>query len=252
MISSSKSDGSTMAAAPQPLHAAGAVELARSAGWPRPRGASAAQVPDTWWSGGPSLVLLVVRLWCAVGVGADSGFFGDPTLDGGQLPVVAPALVDVGLGQLQQVLGAGRVGAAQDGEASLAAGELCTGRDGSLESSDERLAAWRSRWAGSGTEASSRSAPRLSCGSSTWTCRCRARCSAVGDHERRPRPGVGLEQRLDRLRVVGAQGDLGHVDVAVGAAITPRSFLAVACRRAANLATAPREVDFEAWPPVFE
>ena len=31
------------------------------------------------------------------------------------------------------------------------------------------------------------------------------------------RPGVGLEQRLDRLSVVGAHRDLGHVHVAVGA-----------------------------------
>ena len=38
----------------------------------------------------------------------------------------------------------------------------------------------------------------------------------VGDHERRPGPGVGLEQGLGRLQVVGADGDLGHVDVAVG------------------------------------
>jgi len=32
----------------------------------------------------------------------------------------------------------------------------------------------------------------------------------------------------------------------------PRSFLRVRLPAAANLASAPRGVDFEAWPPVFE
>ena len=35
-------------------------------------------------------------------------------------------------------------------------------------------------------------------------------------------------------------------------AIMPRSFLPPALPPAANLATAPRNVDFDAWPPVFE
>ena len=40
---------------------------------------------------------------------------------------------------------------------------------------------------------------------------------AVGDDERRTRPGIGLEQRLRRLEVVRAHRDLGDVDVAVRA-----------------------------------
>ena len=32
----------------------------------------------------------------------------------------------------------------------------------------------------------------------------------------------------------------------------PRSFLQPGLPPAANLATAPRKVDFDAWPPVFE
>ena len=55
----------------------------------------------------------------AVGVGPDAGFFRNPTLNGGQLLIVAPALVDVRLRQAQQVLGACRVGPAQDREAGL-------------------------------------------------------------------------------------------------------------------------------------
>ena len=35
-------------------------------------------------------------------------------------------------------------------------------------------------------------------------------------------------------------------------AIAPRSFFWVALPAAANFATAPRGVDFDAWPPVFE
>ena len=76
---------------------------------------------------------------------------------------------------------------------------------------------------------------------------------AVGDDERRSRPGVGLEQRLDGLRVVGPQRDLGHVDVAVGARDRAEVFLgrALAARRR-TWRPRPREVAFEAWPPVFE
>ena len=67
-------------------------------------------------------------------------------------------------------------------------------------------------------------------------------------------PAIGLRfrERLHRLRVVGPERDLGDVDVAVAAAISPRSFFAVCLPPAANFATAPRGVDFDAWPPVFE
>ena len=76
---------------------------------------------------------------------------------------------------------------------------------------------------------------------------------AVGDHERRAGPGVGLEQRLERLRVVGAERDLRDVDVAVGAARSgPGPCAARDLPLAANFATAPRGVAFDACPPVFE
>ena len=38
---------------------------------------------------------------------------------------------------------------------------------------------------------------------------------AVGDDERRAGVALGFQEGLDRLVVLGAEGDLGHVDVAV-------------------------------------
>ena len=53
--------------------------------------------------------------------------------------------------------------------------------------------------------------------------------------------------------VVGADGDLRDVDVAVGRRPSGRGpSSASPCPRVANLATAPRGVAFDAWPPVFE
>ena len=150
-----------------------------------------------------------------VGIGA--GFDGDAALDGGKLPVVPPALVDVGLGELHEELGAGRVGAAQYGVAGLAHDELAHRQRRLLGVEVERLA----RGALGGLVA-----VEVPVAAAHRVFHVRHRLGhvdavrdarAVGDHERRSRPGFGFEQRPDGLGVVGAQRDLRHVDVAVGA-----------------------------------
>ena len=75
---------------------------------------------------------------------------------------------------------------------------------------------------------------------------------AVGNHERRARILFGLPERPHRLGVVAAEGDLGDVDVAVADRDQPQVLLRVRLPAEANLATAPRGVAFDAWPPVFE
>ena len=133
-----------------------------------------------------------------------------------ELFVVAPALVDVGLDLLDQVLGALRVRAAEDAEARLRGDELAHRHRRRARVELERLAVPGRR----GLEAVQRpvaAADRVL----HVVHRLRhvdavGRAGAVGDHERRSRPGVGLEERLDRLGVVGPHGDLRDVGGAVG------------------------------------
>ena len=73
-----------------------------------------------------------------------------------------------------------------------------------------------------------------------------------GDDERRTVERFGLLERLDGLGVVGAHRHARDIDVAVFIAISARSFFAVSLPPAANFATAPRGVDFDDCPPVFE
>ena len=76
---------------------------------------------------------------------------------------------------------------------------------------------------------------------------------AVGDDQRRARVGLGLAERAQRVRVVGAHRDAGDVDVPVGVmSERPGPSSAARLPPAANLATAPRGVAFDIWPPVFE
>ena len=75
---------------------------------------------------------------------------------------------------------------------------------------------------------------------------------AVGDDERRPGIGLGLEKCLHGLRHLGPHGDAGDVDVTVLLASRPRSFLPCAFPAEANFATAPSGVALDCWPPVLE
>ena len=134
-----------------------------------------------------------------------------------ELAVVAPALVDVGLGQLEQSFRPVRVGAGEHGEAGLGGDEVGD-RDRRLLGVElegdpvlglARLEAVQRPVAG--LDGVLLVAHRLGHVDAVGDAR------RVGDHERRPGPGVGLEEGLGRLEVVGPDGDLGDVDVAVGA-----------------------------------
>ena len=74
----------------------------------------------------------------------------------------------------------------------------------------------------------------------------------VRDDQRRATVRLGLGEHLDRVRHVGAHRDLRDVDVAVARCEQTEVLLALPLPPAANFATAPRGVAFEACPPVFE
>jgi F-type H+-transporting ATPase subunit epsilon len=75
---------------------------------------------------------------------------------------------------------------------------------------------------------------------------------AVGEDQRRPGPGLGLAERLQRLLRIGAHRHLGDIDVAIGDRLQRQVLARGALAGAANLATAPSGVAFDAWPPVLE
>jgi hypothetical protein len=68
---------------------------------------------------------------------------------------------------------------------------------------------------------------------------------AVGDDQRRPRVGLGLAEGEHGLLRVGAEGDAGDVDVAVGSSPAGRGPSSPPLPAAANLATAPIGVAFD-------
>ena len=117
--------------------------------------------------------------------------------------VVAPALVDVGLREREEPLRRARVRAHQHREARLAARRTrAAGSTGPCESS------WNGCWCGSLPGVVAPERPEAAAHGVALV-RHRPRhvdavgdAGAVGDHERRARPGVGLEQRLHRLHVV--------------------------------------------------
>ena len=76
--------------------------------------------------------------------------------------------------------------------------------------------------------------------------------TGVGDDERRTIVRLGLLEGLDHVAVVAAEGHLRHVDRAVADGFHGQIFAAVRLAAAANLATAPRGVALDIWPPVFE
>ena len=67
-----------------------------------------------------------------------------------------------------------------------------------------------------------------------------------------PRIGFGFEKRLERLRVLRAEGDLRDVDVAVRHRHQPQILLAADLPADANLAAAPVGVALDCCPPVLE
>ena len=156
----------------------------------------------------------------------------------GELLVVAPPLVDVGLEQARQLAGPGRVGALEDGEARLGRDEVAHRDRRRLRVELERLAVVDL----ARMEAVQRPVAALHrvllMGHRLRHVDAVRDAGAVGDDERRARPGVGLQERLGGLQLVGAHRDLGDVDVAVGAGDRAEVLLArCSCRR-------PRT-----WPP---
>ena len=75
---------------------------------------------------------------------------------------------------------------------------------------------------------------------------------AVGDDDRRAVIGICFEEGAERLLIAGAHGHLRDIDITVGHGDHAQVFLGRPLPLAANLATAPRGVDLEAWPPVLE
>ena len=69
---------------------------------------------------------------------------------------------------------------------------------------------------------------------------------AVGDDERRPGVGLGLAEREQRLLRVRAERDARDVDVAVRDRLQREVLLAACLPPAANFATAPSGVAFDA------
>ena len=136
-------------------------------------------------------------------------------LDAGELLVVVPAFVGVRLRQLRELGGAFGMGPLEDGEAGLGGHEVGD-RD-----------RWRARVELEGLaaldlgrmEAIQRPVAALDrillVGHRLAHVDPVGDAGAVGDDQRRTRPGIGLEQRLGRLEVVRAHRDLGDVDVAV-------------------------------------
>ena len=165
------------------------------------------------------------RRRCRPRVGRRVGLVGDGPLHGGELLVVAPPLVDVGLDQRRQPGGPLRVRAPEDGEAGLG-GRRSRHRD------RRRVRVEPERVLALGLGRLEPVQRPVAAPHRVLLVRHRlghvdavGDAGAVGDHQRRPGPGVGLQQRLDRLDVVGADRDLGDVDVAVGPGDGPEVLL---------------------------
>ena len=75
---------------------------------------------------------------------------------------------------------------------------------------------------------------------------------AVGDNQRRPRIRLGFEQRLQRLRHLGAHRDARDIDVAIHVGDQAQILFPTVLPAAANFATAPSGVAFDRCPPVLE
>ena len=153
-----------------------------------------------------------------VGVRVDRVDVGHAAVHARQLLVVAPPLVGVGLGELGELArpARGPCAARMANRVSVAT-KSRIGIDGLRGVQLERLAVLHL----AGLEAVERPVAALDGVLLVATSTCYmsmpwAMQVRVGDDQGRPRPGIGLEERLDRLGVVGAHRDLGHEDVAVG------------------------------------
>ena len=128
---------------------------------------------------------------------------------------MVPALVDVGLGKLDEVLGALVVLTLERRVARLLVQEVDQPRAGSLAVEAERVCTL------GGARVEAVEGP-VAAGHRRLLVRHRLLhvdavrdAGRVGEHERRAGPGSRLEQSADCLGLVGAQGDLSDVHVAV-------------------------------------